>query len=124
MRFMMIYKPADTKSAEAGIPPTQAEMETMGRFIGDMAASGILVAADGLLPSATGSRVRLASGKVSVTDGPFTETKELIAGFAIVEVQSKAQAIEIAERFLRVAGDGESEIRQMHDQAAFPPAER
>ena len=119
MRFMMIYKPADTKGMEASAPPTQDEMAKMGEFIGELARSGVLLAADGLQASSKGARVRLAKGKLTVTDGPFTETKELIAGFAIVQVKSKAEAIELAERFLKLAGDGESEIRLMHDVPAF-----
>jgi hypothetical protein len=119
MRFMMIYKPADTKDMEAGVPPTQEEMAKMGAFIQEMAQAGVLLATDGLQPSSKGARVRLSGGKVTVTDGPFTESKELIAGFAIVQLKSKAEAIELAERFLRLAGDGESEIRQMHDAPAF-----
>jgi hypothetical protein len=119
MRFMMIYKPADTKGMEAGVPPAQDEIEKMGKFIGELAASGVLLAADGLLSSAKGARVRLSKGKVTVTDGPFTESKELIAGFAIVELKSMTAAVEMAERFLKLAGDGESEIRQMHDVPAF-----
>ncbi len=122
MRFMMIYKPADTKDMEAGVPPSQDDMMAMGQFIEEMAKSGVLLATDGLLPSSTGARVRLANGKLSVTDGPFTESKELIAGFAIVQTKSKAEAIALAERFLRIAGDGESEIRQMYDVPAYPPA--
>jgi hypothetical protein len=119
MRFMMIYKPADTKDMEAGLPPTQEQIATMGKFIGELAQSGVLLATDGLQASSKGARVRLSGGKLTVTDGPFTETKELIAGFAIVRVKSKAEAVELAERFLRLAGDGESEIRQMHDAPAF-----
>jgi hypothetical protein len=122
MRFMMIYKPADTRDMEAGVPPTQDEMTNMGKFIGEMAKAGVLLAADGLQPSSKGVRVRLSGGKLTVTDGPFTETKELIAGFAIVQVKSKAEAIELAERFLKLAGDGESEIRQMHEAPAFAAA--
>jgi hypothetical protein len=120
MRFMMIYKPADTKDMEAGVAPTQDEMAKMGAFIGELAQSGVLLATDGLQPSSKGARVRLTKGKLTVTDGPFTETKELIAGFAIVQVKSKAEAIELAGRFLKLAGDGESEIRLMHDMPAFP----
>ena len=120
MRFMMIYKPADTKDMEAGVPPTQDEMAKMGAFIGELAQSGVLLATDGLQPSSKGARVRLTKGKLTVTDGPFTETKELIAGFAIVQVKSKAEAIELAGRFLKLAGAGESEIRLMHDMPAFP----
>jgi hypothetical protein len=119
MRFMMIYKPADTTDVEAGVPPTQDEIAKMGKFIEEMAKSGVLLATDGLQPSSKGARVRLSGGKLTVTDGPFTETKELIAGFAIVQVKSKAEAIELAERFLKLAGDGESEIRLMHDTPAF-----
>jgi hypothetical protein len=124
MRFMMIYKPTNVKDMEEGVPPTPENMAEMGKFIGEMAQSGVLLAADGLLPSSKGACVRLSSGKLTVTDGPFTETKELIGGFAIVQVQSMAEAIELAKRFLKVAGDGESEIRQMHDIPAFPPPTR
>ena len=121
MRFMMIYKPADVRGMEAGTPPTQENMAQMGEFIGELARSGVLLATDGLLASSKGARIRLSNGKVSVMDGPFTETKELIAGFAIIQVPSKAEAIELAERFLKIAGDGESEIRQMYDMPAYPP---
>lgn len=124
MRFMMIYKPADVASLENGVPPTQKEMEEMGAFIGKVAQSGALLAADGLMASATGARVQQKDGKVKVTDGPFTETKELIGGFAIVQYPSKAEAIEMAKEFLRLAGDGESEIRQMYDVPAFPPPKK
>jgi hypothetical protein len=91
----------------------------MGTFIDEMAKSGVLLATDGLQPSSKGARVRLSGGMLTVTDGPFAETKELIAGFAIVQVKSKHEAIELAERFLKLAGDGESEIRQMYDTPAF-----
>jgi hypothetical protein len=121
MRFMTIYKPADTKSLESGKPPSADQIARMGEFIAEVAKAGVLLAADGLLPSSTGARVRLSDGRLSVTDGPFTEAKELIGGFAILQVKSKAEAIAWSEKFLRVAGDGESEIRQMCDQAAFPP---
>jgi hypothetical protein len=119
MRFMMIYKPANTKDMEAGVPPSQENIAEMGKFIGEMAKSGILLATDGLQESSKGARVRLSAGKVTVTDGPFAETKELIGGFAIVQLNSKAEAIELAKRFLKLAGDGESEIRQMCDAPAF-----
>ena len=118
MRFLMLYKPADVKAAESGTPPTQKEMEDMGAFIEASYKSGELLATEGCLSSAKGMRVRIADGKVTVTDGPFTESKELIAGFALVQAKSKAEAIRMAERFLKVAGDGESEIRQVHEQPA------
>jgi len=119
MRFMIVYQPADVRKAECGEPPAPEEMERMGRFIGEKASAGTLIAADGLLPSALGARVRQAGGKVGVTDGPFTEAKELIAGFAIIEAPSKAAAVQEAKDFLAVAGDGVCEVRQMHDDAAF-----
>jgi hypothetical protein len=115
MRFMMLYKPG-----KEDVPPTQEHMAAMGRFIEKMAKSGALLATDGLQSSSKGARVRIASdGKFTVTDGPFTETKELIAGFAIVQAKSKAEAIELAKQFLKVVGEGESEVRLMHDQPAF-----
>jgi hypothetical protein len=117
MRYMMLYKPG----RETDAPPTEKEMADMGQLIGEMAKAGVLIATDGLQPSSKGAaRVRiLADGKATVTDGPFTETKELIAGYAIVNVNSKAEAVELAKRFLKVVGEGESEIRLMHDQPAF-----
>ena len=117
MRYMMLYKPGK----ESDAPPTQQEMADMGRFIEEMAKSGVRLATDGLQPSAKGARVRIAGDKFIVTDGPFTETKELVAGFAIVQTTSKAAAIDRAKRFLKVVGEGESEIREMHDVPAFPP---
>ena len=87
----------------------------MGKLIEEMTKSGALLATEGCLPSADGARVRLSKGKITVTDGPFTEAKELIAGFALIEAKSKAEAIELAKRFLQVAGDGENEIRQVYE---------
>jgi hypothetical protein len=118
MRFMMLYKPG----RESDAPPTREEMEAMGQLIGEMASAGVLIATDGLQPSSKGARVTVTgSGNFTVTDGPFAETKELIAGYAIVEARDKAHAIELAKRFLAVVGAGESEIRLMQDAAAFGP---
>ena len=122
MRFMMIYKPANVKEMEESIPPTEENMAAMGAFIGELAQKGILLAADGLQSSSNGARVAQKDGRVTVTDGPFAEAKELIGGFAIVQVPSKAEAVELGKRFMKIAGDGESEIRQMHDMPAYPPA--
>jgi hypothetical protein len=77
--------------------------------------AGWLVATEGCLPSALGARVRLAAGKLSVTDGPFTEAKELVGGFAILRTRSKQEAIELAKPFLPVAGEGECELRQLYE---------
>jgi hypothetical protein len=118
MRFMTLYKPGK----ESDAPPTQQEMADMGQLIEEMAKAGVLIATDGLQPSSKGARVRLSGGKFTVTDGPFTETKELIAGYAIIQVKSKEEAIELTKRFLKVVGEGESEIRLMHDVPAFDAA--
>jgi len=115
MRFMMLYKPGK----ETNAPPTEREMAAVGQLIEEMAKAGVLIATDGLQPSAKGARVRISDGKFTVTDGPFAETKELIAGYAIVRAKSKPEAIELAKRFLSVMGEGESEVREMHDAPAF-----
>jgi hypothetical protein len=117
MRFMMLYKPGK----ESNAPPSQEEMAGVGQLIQEMARAGVLIATDGLQPSSKGARVRISEGKFTVTDGPFTETKELIAGYAIVRAKSKQEAIELAKRFLTVMGQGESEIRLMQDVPAFGP---
>jgi hypothetical protein len=108
MRFLSIYK-----TAETGVPPTPEHMETMQRLVEDGMKAGWLLATEGCLPSAQGARVRSSGGNVIVTDGPFAETKEIIAGFALLEATSKEEAIRMAEDFLKVAGDGECELRQI-----------
>jgi hypothetical protein len=114
MRFMAIYKPGFEREG----PPTAKEMADMGALIGEMMQKGVLITTDGLQHSKKGARVSVKNGTFTVTDGPFTETKELVAGFAIIEVPSKAEAIEWTKRFLSVVGDGESEIRLMQDAPA------
>src|SRR5258708_29902314 len=98
--------------------PACKELSAMGDLIGELTASGILLATEGLQPSSKGARVRRADGKITVTDGPFTEAKELIAGFALIKVNSKEEAIELTKRFLSIAGEGESEIREVMEQPA------
>jgi hypothetical protein len=110
MRFLSIYK-----TTETGLPPTQEEMARMGKLIEEGMKAGFLLAVDGCMPSATGARVRLSNGKVSVTDGPFTESKEVIGGLAILQARSKEEAVEVAKQFLQVAGDGECELRQLYE---------
>ena len=90
----------------------------MGQLIGDMAKAGVLLGAEGCLPSALGSRVRVESGEYSVTDGPFPETKELVSGFCLLQVKNKAEAIEWTKRFLSLVKHGTSEVRQLHDAPA------
>jgi hypothetical protein len=110
MRFLSIYK-----SVETGAPPTAEEMERMGKLVEEGMKAGFLLGVEGCLPSARGARVRLSSGKVTVTDGPFTESKEVVGGFAILQASSKEEAVELARQFLRVAGDGECELRQLYE---------
>ena len=113
MRFMCLYKP----SRKEGVPPSEHEMTEMGKLIEEMVRAGVLIATEGCQPSSKGARVRLSGGKFTVTEGPFTETKELIAGFALIRAKSKDEAIEWTKHFLRVAGDGESEIRLLHERS-------
>lgn len=116
MRVLCLYRP---QSPESDAPPTVEEMTKMGKLIDEMAKAGVLLAAEGCLPSSKGHRVHLdAPGKFTVTDGPFPETKELIAGFCLMQVKSMPEGIEWAKRFLAVAGEGETEIRLLHDTPA------
>jgi hypothetical protein len=114
---MMIYKPGK----ESTIPPTPEHMATMGQYIDKLTRAGVLVATDGLQHSSKGARVRIADGRIAVTDGPFAEAKEVIGGYAIVLAKSKDEAIEHAKDFLSLVGEGESEVRQMHDPTDFAP---
>jgi len=119
MRFMTLYKPG----RESNAPPTQEEMAAMEQFIDELAKSGALIATDGLQSSAKGARVRISDGTFTVTDGPFAETKELIAGYAIINAGSLADAIALTKRFLLVGGEGECEIRQLYEAPAFDSAQ-
>ena len=123
MRYLSLYRPADVKQAESGTPPTPEEMARMGEFMGEFIKTGKLLAAEGCLPTSAGMKVRQAGGKVTVTDGPFTEAKEVIAGLAVLAADSREEAIEQARLFLAVAGDGECEIRLLHEQPACCPAD-
>ena len=109
MRYLAVYS-----HVERNTPPTQEEMAAMGQLIEEMMKEGTLISTEGCLPSALGARVRRSASKVTVTDGPFVETKELIGGFAILEAKSKEHAIELTRRFLAVAGDGVTELRQLY----------
>lgn len=114
MRYLTIFT-----SAEREAPPSADEQARMGQLIEEMASAGVLLAAEGCMPSALGARVRLADGKVTVTDGPFAEAKEVVGGFAILQVGSKDEAIEWTKRFVAVAGDGLAEIRQLYETPAY-----
>jgi hypothetical protein len=113
----MVVVKANAES-EAGILPTRAQFAEMGKFNEELAKAGVLLSAEGLQASSKGARLKFSGGKTSVTDGPFAETKELIAGFWIVQGKSKAEVI---ERFSRAPFDGgaEIEIRQVFEADDF-----
>ena len=123
MQFMMMVK-ADP-AYEAGLPPKPELMTAIGKLTDEMVKAGVLLQTGGLLPSGAGARVHVRDGRLTVTDGPFAETKELIGGYAIVSVGSRDEALALARRFMEVhaavlgsAYEGECEIRQMFDGAS------
>ncbi len=116
MRFM-IYDPTFDPNGDTP-QPTPEVMAAMGTFIGEAMQAGVLVATGALMP--TGTRLRLSNGKFSVTDGPFIELKELLAGFAVIEVGSLEEAIEWSKGFRKIVGDGESEIVQVFGAEDMP----
>jgi hypothetical protein len=111
MKFICIYKPA---KPEGGLP-TPEDVTKMGAYIEENIKSGALIATEGCMPSALGAKVRRTDGKFTVLDGPFTEAKEVVGGFALINANSKEHAIEITRSFMNVAGDGEVEIRQVYE---------
>ena len=118
MRYMMMIKA--NPGYEAGKPPNPGLIEAMGRLADEMTRTGVMLAVGGLQPSFAGTRIRLDGGKRSVTDGPFTETKELVGGYAILQAASRDEALALAQRCVDVhaaAGvtDFELEIRPMWD---------
>jgi hypothetical protein len=121
MRFMVIVK-AD-KSSEAGALPSQELLAEMGKFNEELAKAGVLLAGEGLQPSSKGARVRFSGNKRTVIDGPFSETKELIAGFWLWQVRSKEEAIEWAKRSPNPfpGTESEIEIRQVFEAEDFGP---
>ena len=115
MRFMMMIKA--TEQTEAGVLPSEEEFAAMEKYNEQMVESGILLAGDGLQPSSKGARVSYSGSKRTVTDGPFTEAKELVAGYCLVELTSLEDAIEWAKR--APLQDGEVEIRQVFESEDF-----
>ena len=121
MRFMVIVK-ATPESEKAGALPDPQLMAEMGKFNEELIKAGILLAADGLHPSSKGARVKFSGKSRSVVDGPFTETKELVAGFWLWQVKSLEEAIEWVKRCPNPhAGDSEIEIRQVFEMEEFAP---
>jgi len=116
MRFMMIVKSAE----KWGFPPKEL-MDAIGKLSEDAVKAGTMLGNGGLLPTATGTRVRLSGGKLTVTDGPFTEAKEVVGGYAQFELKSKEEAVEATTRFMELhkihwpGWEGETEVRQMYE---------
>ncbi len=121
MRFMTLVK-----SAETSAPPPQALMDAIGKLGQEAAGKGVMVEMGGLLPTAMGARVRLAGGRLTMTDGPFTEAKEVIGGYAVYAVKSREEALEWTRRFMALhqehwkGWEGEVELRQLYDPGAPP----
>jgi hypothetical protein len=123
MRFMMIVKA--NKDSEAGVMPTNELIAAMTKYNEQMANAGILVDLSGLQPSSKGARIKFSGDKVTVVDGPFAETKELIAGYWVINVKSRQEAIEWAKRVPNPheGGDGEIELRQFFELDDFAPSD-
>jgi hypothetical protein len=121
MRFMIIRK-ADEQT-EAGVMPGEALLTAMGGYMEDLVKAGVLLAGEGLHPSSKGSRIRFSGGRPVVTDGPFAEAKELIAGFTLIQVSSREEALEWVKRWPAEDGDGrvELELRQVFEADDFGP---
>jgi hypothetical protein len=121
MRFMLLLK-AD-KSTEAGVIPSTELLAEMGKYNEELVKAGVLLAGEGLQPSSKGARVKFSGKKRTVVDGPFAETKELIAGFWLIQVKSKEEAIEWVKRCPNpLEGEAEIEIRQVFEAADFGEA--
>src|SRR5438105_15940430 len=118
MRFMVIVKA--NKESEAGVMPSTEILAAMGKYNEELVKAGVMLAGEGLHPSSKGARVRFSGAKRTVIDGPFSETKELIAGFWLIQVKSKEEAIEWVKRIPNPTGEeGEVEIRQVFEPDDF-----
>ncbi len=121
MRFMIIVKA--TKDSEAGVMPEERLFEEMAQYHEELAKAGMLVDASGLHPSSKGWRIKYSGGKRTVIDGPFAETKELIAGYTLIQAASREEAFEWTKRFPNPAmQDGEIEVRQVFELEDFEPS--
>ncbi|MBL8916581.1 MAG: hypothetical protein JNM17_38125 [Archangium sp.] len=116
MKFLMTYQ-----SIPGAPPPTPEQMMKLGAYTQKMVQSGVVVLTGGLVRPTRGTQIKCEAGKVSITDGPFTETKELIDGFALVQVKSKEEAYALASEFMQIAGDGVGEILQVFDPSELGP---
>jgi hypothetical protein len=121
MRFMVMIK--SDERTEAGVMPTEEELTAMGRYNEELVKAGVLLAGEGLHPSAKGARVKFTDGRPTVIDGPFAEAKELIAGFWLIDVKSKEEAVEWMKRIPCTDGvETNVEIRQVFEPADFGDA--
>jgi len=121
MRFMILLKA--NQDTEAGILPSEELLTEMGKYNEELVKAGVLLAAEGLHPSSKGARVQFSGGKRTVVDGPFAQTKELIAGFWLIQVRSKEEAIEWVKRCPNpLEGEAEIEIRQVFEASDFGEA--
>lgn len=123
MRFMIIIKA--TQDSEAGKMPAETLLADMGQYHEQLAAAGVMLDGNGLRPTTHGFRVRYGSGKPEVIDGPFAEIKELIAGYTLIQVKSREEAVEWARRFPNPHGEGiacEIEVRQLYELEDFAPS--
>lgn len=124
MRFMIMVKA--TADSEAGKMPEEALMAAMAGYHEELAKAGVLLDASGLQPTAKGWRIKYAGGRRSVVDGPFADTKELLAGYTLIQVRSREEAMEWARRFPAPFGelaDGEIEVRQLYELDDFGPSD-
>jgi len=124
MRFMIIVKA--TKDSEAGIKPTEELLATMQAYHQELQQAGVLVDASGLQASSKGWRIRYSGAKRTFVDGPFAETKELVAGYTVIKVKSRQEAVEWTRRFPNPAidgGEGEIEVRQLFELEDLGPSE-
>ena len=118
MRFMVLVK--GNEDSEAGVMPTEEQLAEMGKFNEEMVKAGVLLAGEGLQPTSKGARVTFSGSERTVTDGPFTETKELIAGYWLIQVKSREEAIEWIKRCPNPGpGESEIEIRQVFEAEDF-----
>lgn len=115
MKFLMIYA-----SDPQAPPPTPEQMRALGEYTTKMISSGVVKMTGGIVRPSKGTEVRLSGGTFSVTDGPFAETKELIDGYAIVEVESREMAIELSRQFMEIAGEGRGQLLRLFDPHEFP----
>jgi hypothetical protein len=110
LRFLAIYSRTETS-----VPPSPDDMARMDRFVDESKRKGILIATEGCMPTSHGARVRISGSHFTTTDGPFTESKEVVAGFALLAAPSKEAALQYTRDFLEFVGEGECELRQIYE---------